>query len=104
MKYLTTLTMVYLSSLISYNNNNNNRDTVGQERFRTVSSSIYRHAKGIILMYDICNRESLTNVIKNWASEADRYAPENLGKVLVGNKSDREADRQVTPEDVQVIR
>jgi len=54
-------------------------------------------------MYDICNRESLTNVIKNWASEADRYAPENLGKVLVGNKSDREADRQVTPEDVQVI-
>merc|ERR1712010_195769 len=62
-------------------------DTAGQERFRTITSSYYRGAHGIIVVYDITDAESFTNV-KQWLNEIDRYANENVNKLLVGNKSD----------------
>jgi len=62
-------------------------DTAGQERFRTITSSYYRGAHGIIIVYDVTDSESFNNV-KQWMSEIDRYACENVKKLLVGNKSD----------------
>ena len=62
-------------------------DTAGQERFRTITSSYYRGAHGIIVVYDVTDQESFNNV-KTWLSEIDRYANENVNKLLVGNKSD----------------
>jgi len=62
-------------------------DTAGQERFRTITSSYYRGAQGIILVYDCTDRESFNNV-KQWMGEIDRYACENVNKLLVGNKCD----------------
>ncbi|MED6184912.1 Ras- protein RABD2a [Stylosanthes scabra] len=56
-------------------------DTAGQERFRTITSSYYRGAHGII-----------------WLSEIDRYASDNVNKLLVGNKSDLTANRVVSYE------
>lgn len=40
-------------------------DTAGQERFRTIISSYYRGAHGIIIVYDITDLESFNNV-KIW--------------------------------------
>lgn len=62
-------------------------DTAGQERFRTITSSYYRGAHGIIVVYDVTDSESFNNV-KTWLNEIDRYACENVNKLLVGNKSD----------------
>jgi len=62
-------------------------DTAGQERFRTISSTYYRGAHGIIVVYDITNLESCNNV-KRWLTEIDKYARENVNKLLVANKSD----------------
>jgi len=62
-------------------------DTAGQERFRTITSSYYRGAHGIIIVYDITNQESFNNVIQ-WLQEIDRHAPANVNKLLVGNKND----------------
>lgn len=62
-------------------------DTAGQERFRTITSSYYRGAHGIIVAYDVTDQESFNNV-KQWLQEIDRYACENVNKLLVGNKSD----------------
>uniref|UniRef100_A0A7R9WWN1 Uncharacterized protein n=1 Tax=Craspedostauros australis TaxID=1486917 RepID=A0A7R9WWN1_9STRA len=72
-------------------------DTAGQERFRTITSSYYRGAHGIIVVYDVTDNESFNNV-KQWLHEIDRYAAENVNKLLVGNKSDLTAKRVVSTE------
>uniref|UniRef100_A0A7S4P7G3 Uncharacterized protein n=1 Tax=Paramoeba aestuarina TaxID=180227 RepID=A0A7S4P7G3_9EUKA len=64
-------------------------DTAGQERFRTITSSYYRGAHGIIVVYDISDQVTFNNV-KQWLQEIDRYACENVNKLLVGNKCDVE--------------
>jgi len=69
-------------------------DTAGQERFRTISSTYYRGAHGIIVVYDITNRESFNNV-KRWLKEIDKYARENVNKLLVGNKADLADDNEL---------
>lgn len=72
-------------------------DTAGQERFRTITSSYYRGAHGIIVVYDVTDQESFNNV-KQWLHEIDRYACENVNKLLVGNKSDLTTKRVVSTE------
>ncbi|CAH9086585.1 unnamed protein product [Cuscuta europaea] len=72
-------------------------DTAGQERFRTITSSYYRGAHGIIVVYDVTDMESFNNV-KQWLSEIDRYASDNVNKLLVGNKSDLTAQKAVSYE------
>jgi len=62
-------------------------DTAGQERFRTITAAYYRGAHGIIVVYDVTDSESFENV-KMWLKEIDRYAVENVDKLLIGNKSD----------------
>jgi len=69
-------------------------DTAGQERFRTITSSYYRGAHGIIIVYDITDQVSFNNV-KQWLQEIDRYACDNVNKLLVGNKSDLTSKRVV---------
>jgi len=62
-------------------------DTAGQERFRTITSSYYRGAHGIIVVYDVTDQVSFNNV-KQWMQEIERYACENVTRLLVGNKND----------------
>ena len=69
-------------------------DTAGQERFRTITSSYYRGAQGIILVYDCTDPETFHNV-KQWMGEIDRYACENVNKLLVGNKCDLRDEKRV---------
>lgn len=40
-------------------------DTAGQERFRSLTKSYFRRADGVILMYDVSNERTFTN-IRNW--------------------------------------
>jgi Ras-related protein Rab-1A len=69
-------------------------DTAGQERFRTITSSYYRGAHGIIIVYDVTDQVSWFNV-KQWLQEIERYACENVNKLLVGNKADLTSKRAV---------
>ena len=75
-------------------------DTAGQERFRTITSSYYRGAHGIILVYDITDRISFENIVK-WMDDVDRYALGSVDTMLVGNKGDMEDKRAVEYERAQ---
>jgi Ras-related protein Rab-1A len=75
-------------------------DTAGQERFRTITSSYYRGAHGIVLVYDITNRESFIN-LEMWLTEVQRYATEQAKLILVGTKSDLTEKRKVAFTDAQ---
>lgn len=52
-------------------------------------------------MYDVTDQESFNNV-KQWLSEIDRYASENVNKLLVGNKCDLTAQKVVSYETAKV--
>lgn len=75
-------------------------DTAGQERFRTITSSYYRGAQGIILVYDVANRESF-DALPRWYSELETYVSDSVVKILVGNKVDKEFSRQVPSTEAQ---
>ncbi|XP_065896721.1 ras-related protein Rab-18-B-like [Dysidea avara] len=72
-------------------------DTAGQERFRTLTPSYYRGAQGVILVYDVTERDTF-NSLEMWLTELDTYATKkDLVKMLVGNKIDksgRDVERQ----------
>ncbi|XP_039289430.1 ras-related protein Rab-4B-like [Nilaparvata lugens] len=70
-------------------------DTAGQERFRSVTRSYYRGAAGALLVFDMTNRETF-NALANWLSDARALASPNICILLVGNKKDLEAEREVT--------
>ncbi|XP_020580437.1 ras-related protein RABC2a-like isoform X3 [Phalaenopsis equestris] len=75
-------------------------DTAGQERFRTITSSYYRNARGIFLVYDVTRRETFTNLSEIWAKEIELYSTnQDCIKMLVGNKVDMESDRVVSREE-----
>lgn len=57
-------------------------DTAGQERFRTITSSYYRGAHGIIVVYDVTDSDTFDNV-KQWLQEIERYWSEILSGFFV---------------------
>ncbi|KGG52457.1 Ras-related protein Rab-1A [Mitosporidium daphniae] len=69
-------------------------DTAGQERFRTITSSYYRGAHGIIVVYDVTDRDTFMHV-QDWLEEVEKFASEGVNKLLVGNKSDLASKRAV---------
>ncbi|KAF8321279.1 ras-domain-containing protein [Clavulina sp. PMI_390] len=73
-------------------------DTAGQERFRTITSSYYRGAQGIIVVYDVANRETF-EALPKWMNELSTYVSPSVVKIIVGNKVDKEYSRQVTEEE-----
>ena len=62
-------------------------DTAGQDRFKTITSSYYRGADAIIVVYDLTDRESFSHV-QRWLQEIDKYTDQNTLKYIVGNKND----------------
>lgn len=75
-------------------------DTAGQERFGILTSSYYRGAHGVILVYDVTRRETFNNLSDIWAKEVEVYSTNHeCVKVVVGNKVDRDSDRAVSREE-----
>ncbi|KAK6106353.1 Uncharacterized protein BM_BM5972 [Brugia malayi] len=72
-------------------------DTAGQERFHTITTSYYRGAMGIMLVYDITNAKSFDNIAK-WLRNIDEHASEDVEKMLLGNKCDMAERRVVSRE------
>ncbi|XP_039257335.1 ras-related protein Rab-10-like [Styela clava] len=72
-------------------------DTAGQERFHTITTSYYRGANGIMLVYDITNPKSFDNISK-WLRNIEEHASEDVERMLLGNKCDMEEKRMISKE------
>ena len=70
-------------------------DTAGQERFKNITASYYRGGNGVLVVYDITDRDSFTN-LTSWLIEIEKNANKNVFKLLIGNKNDLESERKVT--------
>ncbi len=72
-------------------------DTSGQERFRAITKNYYKQANGILLMYDITNEKSFSN-IQNWITQIREETSSNIVLFIIGNKIDLEDQRKITYE------
>ena len=73
-------------------------DTAGQEKFRAISVNYLKGTNGVILVFDITNKETF-DLLESWLKELKDTNKSNISKVLVGNKSDLAENREVTVED-----
>ncbi|XP_055707785.1 ras-related protein Rab-37 isoform X1 [Phlebotomus papatasi] len=73
-------------------------DTAGQERFRSVTHAYYRDAHALLLLYDVTNKVTFDNT-RAWLVEIREYAQEDVVIMLLGNKADCGAEREVKKEE-----
>ena len=52
-------------------------DTAGQERFRALTTSYYRGAHGVILVYDVTEQASFDH-LASWIKDVDLYSGEEV--------------------------
>ena len=52
-------------------------DTAGQEKFKSIVGNYYKDAQCAIVVYDITSSESFEGA-KNWVTEVQATAPENV--------------------------
>lgn len=69
--------------------------TAGQERFKTITSSYYRGAAGVLAVFDVANENSFKN-LENWIKEVKQFADPIAVITLVGTKSDLASQRVVS--------
>lgn len=72
-------------------------DISGQKKFRALIPSYIKASDGIILIYDITNKESFNNL--NYWINFVHNIESNTCIILIGNKCDLESERMVTTEE-----
>ena len=90
------------SKLSSYSSILFQWDTAGQERFRTITNGYYRGADGILIVYDLTDRDSFENV-NMWYEEMSRSVNQKIVSILIGNKLDMDSRRAVSTEQGRML-
>lgn len=62
-------------------------DTAGQERYKSVTSSYYKGAKGVFVLYDLTKQETFESV-DEWIKDANLYCQQKPNIMIIGTKSD----------------
>ena len=98
-EYKCTIKTEFKTKIVNINNMSQAKlniwDTCGDEKFRAITRQYYNDAHGILLVYDITNRESFDSII-NWQNEIRNNAPADSVLFLIANKTDLNKERVVT--------
>jgi len=73
-------------------------DTAGQERFQSLGNAFYRGSDACVLVYDISNDQSFKKIEEwrsNFIAQAQPDEPNKFPFLLLGNKLDKDNQRQV---------
>ena len=94
-----TIKIEFKAKLININNmvkaKLNIWDTCGDEKYRAITRQYYNDANGILLIYDITNRDSFDS-ISLWVNEIKNNSPADAILFLVGNKTDLTKERVIS--------
>ena len=74
-------------------------DTAGMERFRGMNKAYYREAVAALLVFDLTNQESFSD-LESWLADFKENCTKEHIVFLVGNKSDLEGQVEVTETDL----
>lgn len=99
--FLTTLGVEYKHKTIMINDKKVMTqvwDTAGQEKFRTITPVYYRKVDGVVMVYDITDRNSFES-INYWMKNLKDNADSNIKVILIGNKFDLADKRAVSKEE-----
>lgn len=77
-------------------------DTAGQEIYRSLSPMYIKNAHGVILVFDITNRDSFEE-IPYWINTCNNVLTEKADFILVGNKLDLENQRKVSINEAELF-
>ena len=98
---LTTTTCSYMQMKVKIKGNEykvNLWDTIGQEKYRSLTKIFFKNSKIVFFVYDITCRESF-NSLQNWKKTIDDILGEEPLLGVVGNKSDLYLDEVVTEDE-----
>ena len=100
--HLTTIGFDFKSKIVTLPNSKKTLklqiwDTAGQERYMSLNQNLFLKVHGVILMYDISNRDSFDH-LTNWI-ELIKDTISEIPIVLVGNKIDKVDERIVSYEE-----
>lgn len=100
--HLTTLGFNYISKTFELSNGEKIKisftDTAGQERFRSLTPLSLRKVQGIILLYDITNKNSFESVNYWLKMIKDQLGEKLVPIILIGNKIDLQNERKISNE------
>ena len=72
-------------------------DTAGQERYRNIASNYIKKADGILLVYNITDKDTFEGV-KVWIKSIKEESGDSRPIILLGNKSDLNDKRMIKKE------
>jgi small GTP-binding protein len=99
--YITTIGIDFVTKIIEIDENKIRLqiwDTAGLERFRSITTSYFKGANIIIIIYDVCDETTFENV-EYWMKTAQNSKCDYTGAILVGNKIDMTTTRKISYKD-----
>lgn len=75
------------------------RDTCGQEQYNAIWNQYYKMADGILLVFDISNRDSFDKIKNFYVKNIKEKCKPEIPIILLGNKTDLEDKREVSQEE-----
>lgn len=78
-------------------------DTAGQERFQTITTSYYRGAQCILLVFSLTDKLTFTSLAKRWLSDINQHSSDEVLLVLVGAKGDDHENRCVGRDEIDAF-
>ena len=75
-------------------------DTVGQEKFRSLTRQYYNGCHGAIIVFDLTNKKSF-DYIPNWIDEIKNFGDKNTIIIILGNKSDLTSEREISQNEIK---
>lgn len=75
-------------------------DTVGQEKFRSLTRQYYNDCQGAIIVFDLTKKKTF-DYIFTWIEEIKNYGNEDTIIIILGNKSDLTEEREISLNEIK---